>query len=245
MLARLGCRKRKAEPIKAEEEQELERLPEGISWLEPREFKLVLVGDGGVGKTTLVKRHLTGEFQHRYIPTLGVEVHSLRFTTNYGPIIFNVWDTAGQEMFGGLRDGYYVRSQCAIIMFDVSSRVTYQSVPKWFQDIRRTCGDLPSVLVGNKVDIPERQLKAQNITFHRKHGIQYYDMSAKSNFQFEKPFLWLARKLTGHGPELRFIGEFAKPPEIQMPTSIAQTLENERLLAQAQSLPVIDNEEEV
>merc|ERR1712228_498227 len=83
------------------------------------EFKLVLVGDGGVGKTTFVKRHLTGEFEKKYIATLGVEVHPLVFYTNFGKVLFNCWDTAGQEKFGGLRDGYYIQGQCAIIMFDV------------------------------------------------------------------------------------------------------------------------------
>lgn len=92
------------------------------------EFKLILVGDGGVGKTTFVKRHLTGEFEKKYVgmfylhlkiylmilkcyfiyflATLGVEVYPLKFYTSCGPIQFNVWDTAGQEKFGGLRDGY-------------------------------------------------------------------------------------------------------------------------------------------
>ena len=53
----------------------------------------------------------------------GVEVHPLVFHTNRGPIKFNVWDTAGQERFGGLRDGYYIQGQCAIVMFDVTSRI--------------------------------------------------------------------------------------------------------------------------
>ena len=70
------------------------------------EFKLVMVGDGGVGKTTFVKRHLTGEFEKKYIATQGVEVNSIVFYTNHGPIKFNIWDTAGQEKLGGLRDGY-------------------------------------------------------------------------------------------------------------------------------------------
>jgi GTPase SAR1 family protein len=60
------------------------------------EFKCVLVGDGGTGKTTFVKRHLTGEFEKKYVATQGVEVHPMPFTTNRGQLKFNVWDTAGQ-----------------------------------------------------------------------------------------------------------------------------------------------------
>ena len=66
---------------------------------------------------------LTGEFEKIYIATLGVEVHPLQFYTNYGSIMFNCWDTAGQEKFGGLRDGYYIQGQCTIIMFDVTHHV--------------------------------------------------------------------------------------------------------------------------
>lgn len=74
-------------------------------------LQCLLVGDGGTGKTTFVKRHLTGEFEKKYVATLGVEVHPLVFHTNRGPIKFNVWDTAGQEKFGGLRDGYYIKGK--------------------------------------------------------------------------------------------------------------------------------------
>jgi GTP-binding nuclear protein Ran len=169
-------------------------------------FKLILVGDGGTGKTTFVKRHLTGEFEKRYIATVGVDVHPLHFDTNCGMICFHCWDTAGQEKFGGLRDGYYIQGQCAIIMFDVTSRNTYRSVPNWYRDIVRVCDVIPMVLVGNKIDAPDRVVKAKMITFHRKKALQYYDISAKTNFNFEKPFLWLAKRLA-NDPTLTFVSE--------------------------------------
>ena len=85
------------------------------------------------------------------------------------------------------------QGQCAIVMFDVTSRVTYKNVPNWHRDLVRVCENIPIVLCGNKVDIKDRKVKAKSIVFHRKKNLQYYDISAKSNYNFEKPFLWLAR----------------------------------------------------
>ncbi|EDR22360.1 GTP-binding nuclear protein ran-1, putative [Entamoeba dispar SAW760] len=185
-------------------------------------FKLVIVGDGGTGKTTFVKRHLSGEFEKKYIPTIGVDVHPMLFNTNCGPIRFEVWDTAGQEKFGGLKDGYYVQAHCAIIMFDVTSRDTYKNVATWYKDLVRVCEGIPIVLVGNKCDVKDRKVKQRQITFHRKKNLQYYDVSAKSNYNFERPFLWIARKLTGN-PNLVFVADprMLKPAEID-PRTIQQ-----------------------
>uniref|UniRef100_H0Z2P1 GTP-binding nuclear protein Ran n=1 Tax=Taeniopygia guttata TaxID=59729 RepID=H0Z2P1_TAEGU len=206
------------------------------------QFKLVLVGDGGTGKTTFVKRHLTGEFEKKYVATLGVEVHPLVFHTNRGPIKFNVWDTAGQEKFGGLRDGYYIQAQCAIIMFDVTSRVTYKNVPNWHRDLVRVCENIPIVLCGNKVDIKDRKVKAKSIVFHRKKNLQYYDISAKSNYNFEKPFLWLARKLIGD-PNLEFVAMPAlAPPEVVMDPALAAQYEQDLQIAQTTALPDEDDD---
>lgn len=210
---------------------------------ETPEFKLILVGDGGVGKTTFVKRHKTGEFEKRYVATLGVEVHPLTFFTNRGALKFNVWDTAGQEMFGGLRDGYYIQGQCAIIMFDVTSRITYKNVPNWHRDLTRVCENIPVVLCGNKVEIKDRKVKAKQITFHRKKNLQYYDISAKSNYNFEKPFLWLARKLAADN-QIQFVEAPALlPPEFEMDLATQQKYELELQQAADQPLPDDDDDD--
>lgn len=195
------------------------------------EFKLILVGDGGVGKTTFVKRHQTGEFEKKYVATQGVEVSSLVFYTNYGPIKFNIWDTAGQEKLGGLREGYYIGADCAIVMFDVTSRITYKNVPKWHKDLTRICENIPMVLVGNKVDMKDRKIKARQINFHRKRNIQYYDVSAKSNYQFEKPFLFLLKRLVNDVNLELVEAPILRATEIEMTAAQIEELERERRMA--------------
>lgn len=210
------------------------------------ELKLILVGDGGVGKTTFVKRHLTGEFEKKYIATQGVEVHPMEFFTTKGKIKFNVWDTAGQEKLSGLRDGYYIDANCAIIMFDVCSRITYKNVPKWYKDIVRICGEnIPIVLVGNKVDEKNRKVKAKQIIFARKHGIQYFDISAKSNYQFEKPFVWLLKKLTGD-PNLGLQeAPVLAPAEIHMDINQIKEIEDEYEKAKNTNVDIDDMDEDI
>jgi len=207
------------------------------------EFKLVLVGDGGVGKTTFVRRHLTGEFEKKYIATQGVEVSTITFYTNYGPIKFNIWDTAGQEKLGGLREGYYIGADCAIVMFDVTSRITYKNVPKWHKDLSRICENIPMVLLGNKVDAKDRKIKARQVTFHRKRNLQYYDVSAKSNYQFEKPFLYLMKRLV-NDVNLNLVEGPALEPAlcVMSPRHIQELLDDEA--AANACLPDLDNDED-
>ncbi|CAD8121130.1 unnamed protein product [Paramecium sonneborni] len=206
------------------------------------EFKLVLVGDGAVGKTTFVKRHLTGEFQKQYLATQGVEVSQIVFYTTHGPIRLVIWDTAGQEQWGGLIEGYYIGAHCAIIMFDVTSRTSYKNVLKWHKDLNRICDKIPIVLVGNKVESKDRKVKPRQITFHHKVNIKYYDVSAKSNYQYEKPFLYLLRRLANDG-NLSLIQALAVlPPEIQMDANqIAQLHEDQK---RAGELDLSDEQDE-
>lgn len=126
-------------------------------------------------------------------------------------------------------------------MFDVTSRMTYKNVPQWHRDLVRVCENIPIVLCGNKVDIKDRKVKAKNITFHRKKSLQYYELSAKSNYNFEKPFLWIARKLIGHA-SLTFVQSPAlAPPEVHIDEAQMRQMEDD--LNKAQSVPLPDEDE--
>lgn len=195
------------------------------------ELKLVLIGNGGVGKRTLVK-----SLAEQSAASPGVEVHSLVFHTNRGPIRFNIWKSAGNDKV----DAFYDHGQCAIIMFDVTSRITYQHVPNWHRDLTRTCENIPIVLVGNKVDTKDRMLKAKQMTFAREQNLQYYGISARSFLNSEKPFLWLARKLLGDN-ELHFVEAPAlQPPEFQFEEALFEA----ELVAAAREMPLPEDDEE-
>ena len=159
--------------------------------------KIILVGEGGVGKTTYINRYLNGDFTKAYVATLGVDVNPILFETNRGLACLNIWDCAGQERFGGMGSGYFTGAKGAIVMFDTRSILSFRSIDSWVAKIRETCGDIPVVLCGNKVDIPERKIQSSQ-TKHVTLGLhKYYDISVKGCYNTEKPFLSLLRKLEG------------------------------------------------
>ena len=128
-------------------------------------------------------------------------------------------------------------------MFDDGSRITYKNVPKWFKDISRVCDNIPIVLVENKVDLADRKVKARQILFPRKHGIQYYDISAKSNYQFEKPFVWLLKRLT-NDPSLTLVeAPILQAKEIEI--SEQQINDMQKELKEADNAPIDDADEDI
>lgn len=183
----------------------------------PVTYKVVLVGDGSVGKTTFIMRHLTGDYIRTYVPTLGVEVHPLTFSTNYGPIRFNVWDTAGQEKFRGLGEGYYIQAEGCLAFFDVTSRPSFAHLGDWVDGVRGKVGEIPTILCGTKCDMEGDKVDLQKVKEHLPLPI--YQISSKSNYNYDKPFLALARQLTGKD-DLMFVEKPAiNPPLIVLPQS--------------------------
>ena len=174
------------------------------------QFKIVMLGDGGVGKTTYIKRHITGEFENRYLATMGVEVSSLKFSTQKGQLQFNIWDLSGQEKYGGLFENNCKDSYLAMVMFDVTSHITFENVTGWINEYNKVCPNRPIILLGNKVDVKDRKVSTKEIQKFldemAKKGINipYFDISAKSNYNFEKPFLLAARKITNQR-DLEFV----------------------------------------
>jgi GTP-binding nuclear protein Ran len=149
------------------------------------QYKIVLVGDGNVGKTTWAKKFLTSGFEHKYFPTLGVEVHPIHVKTNKGPMVFNIWDCAGQDKYEGLRDGYYVLGDGAIVMCDATNQESMEHVGKWSNDVSRVCSK------NNEFPIVEVVNKCNNGIFPHN----YIGISTKNDLNLMEPLLQLVRKI--------------------------------------------------
>ena len=149
------------------------------------------------GKTTFMERHCTGKFTKKYIPTLGVEVKLISFCLSDGStIIFNIWDCAGQEKFGGLRDGYYVGADAFMVMFDVTSRLSFNEAigGDWWKN--KLLAGKPALLLANKVDIKERKVPGKESSDKTPQNATHIEISVKSNYQSRKTFSQISTNIT-------------------------------------------------
>eukprot|EP01084_Bolivina_argentea_P104451 187031_1 len=177
-------------------------IPNGINKLIFQQFsneifKIIVVGNPQVGKTSFIRSHNRPNVANKVLTE--VEKIQILIQTNIGIIELQCWDSAGTKC-GTLPDEYFLHAKGAILMFDVTNRLSYKNLPVWYRDIVRGCeyDIIPIVLCGNKVDnANERRVKSKHIRFHRKKNLQYYDISVKSFYNLHKPFLCIIKKLFG------------------------------------------------
>lgn len=168
---------------------------------QPLCFKIVILGDGATGKTTYVTRVKEGHFVRPYTATQGADVTTIQFFLSDGrSVIYDVWDTAGQEMHGGMSQIYYLNAHGAIIMYNVTSRSTFAHVQMWLSNLRQITNvgnfEIPVVVVGNMTDLADRKVKHQQVISEISNKVfKTVDMSVKTNYHIEEPFLYLTRAL--------------------------------------------------
>nr|MDO8134692.1 Rab family GTPase [Candidatus Njordarchaeum guaymaensis] len=160
--------------------------------MKPRErvFKIVFIGDQGVGKTSLITRYAASTFKTDYIPTLGANVVAKEVSVEKKIVTLIIWDIAGQEIFSGVRDRYYNRANIAAIVYDVTTMSTLKNVKSWLNDLRTyTPSNIPLVLVGNKIDLPNRAVsRAEGEKVAKELRAVYVETSAKTGENVRKLF---------------------------------------------------------
>ncbi len=160
-------------------------------------FKIIVIGDGRVGKTTLLMRFVDKAFRELYIPTLGVQVSLKNMDFEENTLVkYNLWDIAGQDLFSQIRNKFYVGSQAVIIVFDVTNSMSFKNVERWYNDMRQSLPqEIPCILVGNKVDLPRIINKIDGREIAKKLKIGFIETSAKTGENVDRVFDDLAQIL--------------------------------------------------
>ncbi|KAL3756835.1 hypothetical protein ACHAWU_005097 [Discostella pseudostelligera] len=170
-------------------------------------YKVVIIGNGGVGKTTFIKRLMginDNDIQTgRYIVTSAYARYDLHLNTNHGVVRFDVWDTSGQEPPGVLREEYYQNSDAGIIMFALSANPSFVNVKMWDDDLCSVVPNIPRVLIGNCAD-EHQKVKERSISgiTRRRSFEEYIKMTATTDRtdKLAEPFLRFAEKLMELSP---------------------------------------------
>ena len=168
-------------------------------------FKVTVIGNGAVGKTSLIKKYTQGEFTKEYIATLGAQFTTYSSSVNDIPVEIIFWDVAGQDnpAFSALRKNFYKGSSGAIIVFSHEDSEhgnrSFQDIKKWFNDLKKNLGgSLPIILFGNKIDlVDEGSINTEQVDALVKelNFLGYYKTSALSGANVADAFENLTKKL--------------------------------------------------
>lgn len=169
-------------------------------------YKIIILGDSGVGKTSIIERFIKKKFTYDSVTTIGVDfettmVQVLDEFNNIVNIKLHIWDTAGQEAYQALTRIYYRTGVAALAVFDVSNRKSFVSVEKWIKKLHENGPQISEIiLVGNKVDKSREVTEEEAMSFARKHGISYIETSAKTGDHVEHVFYKLAQEIYNRFP---------------------------------------------
>jgi Ras-related protein Rab-1A len=160
-------------------------------------FKIVLVGDSGVGKSCLLLRFADDTFSESYISTIGVDFRFKTLSIDGQIVKLQIWDTAGQERFKTITSAYYRGADGVILVFDKTSRDTFNNIASWLEEINKYSETSTRILVGNKDDAKEIMQVDQEtaIKFGSELKMNYVETSALNSHQVTFAFESIAREL--------------------------------------------------
>lgn len=163
-------------------------------------FKLLIIGDSGVGKSSLLVRFADNTFTGNYITTIGVDFKIRTIELHGERVKLQIWDTAGQERFRTITSTYYRGTHGVIVVYDVTSGESFANVKRWLHEIEQNCDVVNRILVGNKNDDPDRKvvLTEDARRFSDQMGIQLFETSAKDNLNVEEMFRAITELVLKH-----------------------------------------------
>ncbi|KXN68137.1 Rab7 protein sea anemone [Conidiobolus coronatus NRRL 28638] len=181
-------------------------------------LKVIILGDSGVGKTSLMNQYVNKKFSNQYKATIGADFLTKEVVVDDKVVTMQIWDTAGQERFQSLGVAFYRGADCCVLCFDVNNAKSFETLDSWrdeflIQSSPRDPENFPFVVLGNKVDIEEsrRNVTAKKATAwcQSKGGIPYFETSAKEAINVEQAFQTIAKNALAQESEVE--SDFPEP----------------------------------
>jgi small GTP-binding protein len=161
-------------------------------------LKVVIAGDGNVGKTSLVRRYCEGKFQGSRVATIGVDFQTKVVELPGGSVKLSIWDMAGQDRFRVVRSGFYRGSLATTLVYDVTDALSLANLEKWHQEISGITPDQRFIVVGNKIDLERVEQAEVAQTFAQKIAASYLETSALTGEGVAGMFTALATLASSH-----------------------------------------------
>lgn len=159
-------------------------------------IKVVVVGNGAVGKSSMIQRYCKGIFTKDYKKTIGVDFLERQIIVNDEDVRLMLWDTAGQEEFDAITKAYYRGAQACVLVFSTTDRDSFEAIGSWREKVEMEVGDIPTVLVQNKIDLLDdtviKNEEAEGLAKRLK--LRFYRTSVKEDLNVNEVFKYLADK---------------------------------------------------
>ncbi|KAA8652555.1 Rab family GTPase YPT7 [Aspergillus tanneri] len=186
---------------------------------------VIILGDSGVGKTSLMNQYVNKKFSGSYKATIGADFLTKEVLVDDRLVTMQIWDTAGQERFQSLGVAFYRGADCCVLVYDVNNPKSFEALDSWrdeflIQASPRDPESFPFVVIGNKIDVEEnkRMISSKRaMTFCQSKGnIPYFETSAKEAVNVEQAFEVIARSALAQEEAEEFSGEFSDPINIHL-----------------------------
>ena len=187
--------------IKELSQQKIEAFPEKKlqSMDVDYKFKIVIVGDPGVGKTSIILRFTDDAFRRSYIPTLGVHISDKIFKVNSATVQIVLWDVAGQQKFSTMRQQFYLGTDGIFLVYDLTNEESFKNISIWYQDVQNQLDNRPlfGYIIGNKKDLNKRMTVDSNqaLNLATKLQLGYIETSARTGENVDEAFYEIAKMI--------------------------------------------------
>ena len=167
-------------------------------------FKVLLLGNSDVGKSSLLLRYVDGTWSDSFVPTIGVDFKIKTMEINSKKVKMQIWDTAGQERFRNVISSYFRGGHGILLIYDVTDRDSFKNLGNWLIEIEKNANEgVLKILIGNKCDLEENRVitTKEGTDFANSNGMKFFETSAKNDINVSEAFQMLATQLIENSSE--------------------------------------------